>query len=71
VADEVVAEITAAGIFDAPIVTEIADLQTYYPAETYHDDYYQQNPEQGYCRVVISPKLAKFRQRFADRLRNQ
>jgi len=71
VADEVVAEITAAGIFEDPIVTEVVDLQTYYPAETYHDDYYQQNSEQGYCRVVISPKLAKFRQRFADRLRNQ
>ena len=71
VADEVIAEITAAGIFEDPIVTEVVDLQTYYPAETYHDDYYQQNSEQGYCRVVISPKLAKFRQRFADRLRNQ
>lgn len=71
VADDVISEISEAGIFDDPIVTEVVELETFYPAETYHDDYYQQNPEQGYCRVVISPKLSKFRQRFADRLRDQ
>lgn len=70
IADDVIRELTEAGIFPDPIVTEVVDLGTYYPAESYHDDYYRQNPEQGYCRVVISPKLSKFRQRFADRLRD-
>jgi len=70
VADDVIRELTEADLFDDPIVTEVADLATYYPAESYHDDYYRQNSEQGYCQVVISPKLAKFRQRFAGLLRN-
>jgi peptide-methionine (S)-S-oxide reductase len=69
VAEAVVVELDAAGIFDSPIVTEISDLGVYYPAEDYHQNYYRDNTEQGYCRVVITPKLAKFRQRFADRLR--
>ncbi len=49
----------ASGAFDAPIVTEITDAGTFYPAEDYHDDYYRQNKDQGYCRMVIAPKLRK------------
>jgi peptide methionine sulfoxide reductase MsrA len=50
-------------------VTEVAPLTTFYPAEDYHVDYYANNPDQGYCRVVIDPKVAKFRQKFRDRLK--
>jgi peptide-methionine (S)-S-oxide reductase len=68
VARSLVAELDREGLFDAPIVTEIAPLDRFYPAERYHDEYYRRNPNQGYCRVVIGPKLAKFRKSFAHRL---
>jgi peptide-methionine (S)-S-oxide reductase len=68
VARSLVADLEAQRLFDAPIVTEIAPLDRFYPAERYHDEYYRRNPAQPYCRVVIGPKLAKFRERFADRL---
>ena len=55
--------------FDAPIVTEVAPEARYWPAEGYHQRYFEQHPGQGYCAYVISPKLAKFRQRFAARVR--
>ncbi|MFV0564685.1 MAG: bifunctional methionine sulfoxide reductase B/A protein [Flavobacteriaceae bacterium] len=55
--------------FDAPIVTEIKPLTKFYEAEGYHQDYYSNNPTQGYCRAVISPKLDKFRKRHADKLK--
>lgn len=57
--------------FDADIVTEIAPLTTFWPAEEYHQDYYALNPNQGYCRAVISPKLAKFRKMYQDRLKKK
>ena len=68
-AEQLLAELEANGVFDAPIVTEVAELDTFYPAEGYHQDYYRQNPHQGYCTVVINPKLAKFRKAFADKLK--
>jgi peptide-methionine (S)-S-oxide reductase len=68
VARNLVAELDAQGLWDDPIVTEIAPLDRFYPAERYHDEYYRRNPSQGYCRIVIGPKLAKFRQSFAHRL---
>ena len=68
-AETVMREIAAAGIWDAPIVTEIADLPTFYPAEAEHHDYFALHPGAGYCRVVIAPKVAKFRKQFGDRLR--
>ena len=52
-----------------PVVTEIVPLETFYPAEDYHQDYYAQHPEQGYCQAVINPKLRKVRAKFASRLR--
>jgi peptide-methionine (S)-S-oxide reductase len=69
VAEEVIAELEAEGLFDDPIVTEVVPLATFYPAEDYHQEYYSRNPAQGYCRVVIDPKMAKFRAKFAARLR--
>jgi peptide-methionine (S)-S-oxide reductase len=57
------------GAFRAPIVTEITPASTFYVAENYHQDYYAQSGEQGYCQMVIRPKLEKFRKVFADKLR--
>jgi len=65
-ARRVIAEM--ANVWDAPIVTELAPLEAYYPAENYHQNYYRQNPLQGYCAFVVAPKVAKFRKMFADRL---
>jgi peptide-methionine (S)-S-oxide reductase len=65
-ARQAVAELAAAGAFDAPIVTEISPLGAWYRAESYHRDYYQRNPEQAYCRLVIAPKLAKLRELLKD-----
>lgn len=60
-AERLVAELGTAGIWPDPIVTEILPAPVFWPAETYHQDYYRRHPDQGYCRVVISPKLAKLR----------
>ncbi|WP_440054996.1 peptide-methionine (S)-S-oxide reductase MsrA [Pseudoalteromonas sp. T1lg65] len=54
---------------DNKIVTEVSPISTFYPAEQYHQDYYEQNPNQGYCSVLIAPKLAKFAQRFESMLK--
>lgn len=67
-AREVIAEIEREGIWDDPIVTEVTPLTAFFPAETYHDEYYSRNQGQPYCRVVIGPKVAKFRERYAHRL---
>lgn len=69
VAEEVIAELDAAGIWGRPIVTEVVPFQAFYPAEDYHQEYYRRNPYQGYCQVVIAPKVAKFRKEFMDRLK--
>ena len=69
VAEDVMAEIKAANIWDNPIVTEITPLDVFFPAEEYHQEYFQRNPYQGYCQVVIAPKVAKFRQKYAHRLK--
>jgi peptide-methionine (S)-S-oxide reductase len=52
-----------------PIVTELSPLTNFYPAEQYHQDYYNENPNQGYCSILIAPKLAKFEQYYADKLK--
>jgi len=59
----------ASGLWKDPIVTEISPLINYYVAEKYHQDYYTQNPNQGYCSVVIAPKVAKFRKQFKHLLK--
>ena len=59
------------GSFDAPIVTEISPSKTFYAAEDNHQDYFNQNPGNSYCHFVIVPKLAKFKQVFADKLKEE
>jgi peptide-methionine (S)-S-oxide reductase len=68
-AREVIAEIEASKIWDHPIVTEVQPLEAFYKAEEYHQNYYERNPYQGYCQVVIAPKVAKFRKMYIDRLK--
>jgi peptide-methionine (S)-S-oxide reductase len=60
------AETEASGLWEAPIVTEIVPLTKFYPAETYHRNYFLRNPTQGYCNYVIAPKIAKFLKEFAN-----
>ena len=60
-----------AHVWDAPIVTELSPATTYYKAEDYHQNYFRQNPSQGYCAFVVAPKVSKFRQIFADRARDE
>ena len=62
-------ELDAAKIWDSPIVTEISPLKTFYKAENYHQDYYNQNGNQPYCSFVITPKIEKFKKVFADKLK--
>ena len=63
------AKLDASGAFDKPIVTEITPASTFWPAEEYHQGYFRENPTQGYCRVIIAPKVEKFRKVFADKLK--
>jgi peptide-methionine (S)-S-oxide reductase len=56
-------------VFDEPIVTQVVSFEAFYPAEEYHQEFYRRNPEQPYCTAIIDPKVAKFRQRFAKRLK--
>ncbi len=67
VAKQVISEM--ASYFPDPIVTEVSPLGTFYEAEDYHQNYYSNNSEQGYCNYVITPKLAKLRKNFADKLK--
>ena len=68
IAQNVIKQLTQGNIFDQPIVTELADLPTYYKAEEYHQNYFNNHPEQGYCAFVVSPKVSKFRKQFAELL---
>ena len=69
-AQAVIAELNAAKVFDKPIVTEVTGVTKFYPAEDYHQEYYVNNTRQPYCRVVISPKVAKLRKNFAAKLKS-
>jgi peptide-methionine (S)-S-oxide reductase len=68
-AEQVIAEINAARIWDAPIVTEVAPLQPFYPAEDYHQEYFANNGSQPYCLIVVAPKVAKFRKNYQAKLK--
>ena len=70
-AEAVMREVAAEGHYSDPLVTEIGALSEFWPAESYHADYYRNNPGQQYCQIVINPKVAKFRRRFHDRLRTR
>jgi len=67
VARHVIAEM--ANVWDAPIVTELSPIGTFYKAENYHQNFFRQNPMQGYCAFIVAPKVSKFRQTFADKVK--
>jgi peptide-methionine (S)-S-oxide reductase len=69
VAGEVISDLEARGIWDRPIVTELAPFEEFYRAEDYHQEYFRNNPGQPYCQVVVAPKVAKFRKQHLDRLK--
>lgn len=68
-ADAIIAEFTAEKVFDDPIVTQVSPLPAFYAAEDYHQDYYRQHSSQPYCSFVISPKLAKFRKAYGEKMK--
>ncbi len=68
-AREAIRDLEAEAVWGAPIVTEVAPLGRFYPAEAYHDAYYERNASQPYCQAVVAPKVAKFRAKFMDRLK--
>ena len=68
IAESTIAEVNAKKIWDDPIVTQVVDAPEFFAAEAYHQNYYTNNPNQGYCRVVIAPKVAKFRSQQLSRL---
>jgi peptide-methionine (S)-S-oxide reductase len=70
VAEKLIAELNSEGIWDAPIVTEVVPFEKFYVAEDYHQEYFAQNPSQPYCRAVVAPKVAKFRQKFLGKLKS-
>ena len=70
-AEAMVAELEANRVFDDPVVTEVSPLTVYYPGEGYHLDYCRQNPGPGSCQVVVAPKLAKFRAKYASMLKDR
>jgi peptide-methionine (S)-S-oxide reductase len=69
VARDMIDELTRSKAFRSPIVTELLALANYWPAEDYHQDYFEQHPNQGYCAMVVGPKVQKFRQTFAARVK--
>jgi peptide-methionine (S)-S-oxide reductase len=69
ITEEFIAQVTKDQIFENPIVTQVEALGQFFPAEDYHQNYYQQNKDKAYCQVVINPKLAKFKAKFASFLK--
>ena len=70
VAQAVIAELEASKAYRAPVVTEVATLANYSAAEAYHQDYFLNNPNQGYCAFVVGPKVEKFQKTFASRVKS-
>ena len=69
-AQQVIAELTAEGTWPGKIVTQVEPLEVFYPAEAYHQNYFANNPNQGYCQFVVAPKVAKARHKFISRLKD-
>jgi peptide-methionine (S)-S-oxide reductase len=69
IAKETIRELTEEKIWSDPIVTEVVPISVFYPAEDYHQEYFTKNPDQGYCQMVVAPKVTKFRRKFAARLK--
>ncbi|MCE3000695.1 MAG: peptide-methionine (S)-S-oxide reductase MsrA [Betaproteobacteria bacterium] len=68
-AEGAIRRLTEARVFPRPIVTEVTAAPEFFPAEDYHQEYFERNPRQPYCQYVVAPKVAKFRQKFATRLK--
>ena len=68
-AEQAISEITGAAIWDAPIVTQVEPFKAFYKAEDYHQEYFENNPGQGYCQIVIAPKVRKFREHHREKLK--
>jgi len=68
-AEQVIRELGEEGAFGNPIVTQVVPFEAFYRAEDYHQNYFANNPGQGYCRIVVAPKLAKFRKRYSELLK--
>jgi len=66
---EIIRELDAAGIYRNPIVTQVEPFEQFYSAEAYHQEYFENNPNQGYCRLVIQPKVEKFEKIFKEKLK--
>lgn len=66
---QTIADVGKAGLWSNSIVTEVTELDVFYPAEDYHQEYFEKNPNAGYCRVVVAPKVAKFRKQYFERLK--
>ncbi len=69
VAEEVIRAVDERKLWSAPVVTEVTEFTEFFPAESYHDDYFRRNPYQGYCQVVIEPKVSKFRKQYLEKLK--
>ena len=67
--EAVIAQLTEQKVWPNPIVTQVVPLEAYFPAEDYHQEYYQRNRNAPYCRVIIDPKVAKLRERYAEKLK--
>lgn len=69
IAEQTIAEINGAHLYAKPIVTEVTPFEVFYQAEDYHQEYFEHNGGQPYCRVVVAPKVSKFRQHYLERLK--
>lgn len=69
IAEEIIKDFTAQKLYPDPIVTKLESFKAFYKAEEYHQNYYERNPEKGYCRIVIEPKVLKFRKQFINKLK--
>ena len=70
-AEKLIEELSKAKIYNAPIVTKVEPFKAFYKAEEYHRDYFKRHPEQPYCKLVISPKIAKLRKKYRNKLKKQ
>ncbi len=68
-AEQIAAELSQQGLWDKPVVTQIVPASEFWPAENYHQQYFQNNPNQPYCAAVVAPKVAKFRKHYYDKLK--
>jgi peptide-methionine (S)-S-oxide reductase len=68
-ADQKIAELNSAHLWNNPIVTEVTPAETFYIAEDYHQEYFANNPNQGYCQFIVAPKVAKFRKHYLEKLK--